>query len=120
VQVGEWGCYTANMDDDSAGPILGWSIGSGMSRRPIDELVEFPCVFRFKAVARAEETLVPDLIARVADVLGHPVDTSAWSTRDSSQGRYTCLTLDLWVTSGDEVYAIYEALRQDARITHLL
>jgi putative lipoic acid-binding regulatory protein len=108
------------MDDDSAGPLLGWSIGSGMSRRPIDDLVEFPCVFSFKAVGRAEDDLVPTLIDRVARVIGRPVESGSWSTRDSSQGRYTCVTLDLYVQSGDEVYAIYEALCEDSRITHLL
>ena len=110
-------------DDDAAGPLIGWSIGSGMSSgsgRPIEDLVEYPCVFRFKAIAKATSDLVDALLQRVASVLGHDVDKDAWSARDSKGGRYVCLTLDLYVTSGQQVYDVYEALRADERVTHLL
>lgn len=115
--------YHGIMDDDSAGPLIGWSIGSGMSSatgRPLEDLVEYPCVFRFKAIAKATSDLVDALLARVATVLGRAVEADAWSARDSSGGRYVCLTLDLYVTSGQQVYDVYEALRGDERVTHLL
>ncbi|MDP2340102.1 MAG: DUF493 domain-containing protein [Deltaproteobacteria bacterium] len=109
--------------DDAAGPLIGWSIGSGMasgSGRPIEDLVEYPCVFRFKAIAKATSDLVDGLLERVAKVVGRPVEENAWSARDSSGGRYVCLTIDLYVTSGQQVYDVYEALRADERVTHLL
>jgi putative lipoic acid-binding regulatory protein len=110
------------MGDDKTGPLLGWSLGAvaGADKRPLDDLVSYPCVFRFKAVARVDEGVVAGMIERVAVVLGRPVDAGAWKTRDSSGGRYTCVTLDLYVTSGQQVYDVYEALRADARVTHLL
>ena len=110
------------MDDDKAGPLLGWSLAAvgGADQRPLTELVAYPCVFRFKAVARVDANVVTDLIGRVATVLGRAVADDAWTTRESSGGRYTCVTLDVYVTSGQEVYAVYEALRADARVTHLL
>jgi putative lipoic acid-binding regulatory protein len=110
------------MDDDQAGPLLGWSLSAlgGADKRPLADLVAYPCVFRFKAVARFDASVVGDLLARVAAVLGHAIDDGTWSTRDSSGGRYTCVTLDLYVTSGQQVYDVYEALRADARVTHLL
>ncbi len=91
--------------------------GSG---RPIEELVQYPCVFRFKAVAKADADVVKALVARVEGVVGRTIDGDAWSARDSSKGRYTCLTIDVYVTSGQQVYDVYEALRSDERVTHLL
>lgn len=111
------------MDDDSAGPLLGWSLG-GMSGpadgRPLDDMVNYPCVFRFKAIARSDTTLVPKLLGLVKEVIGSEVDDDAWSVRDSSKGKYVCLTLDLYVTSGQQVYDVYDALRADERVTHIL
>ena len=110
------------MDDDKAGPLVGWSLGAvaDAEKRPLQDLVAYPCVFRFKAVARVADGVVTDMIARVAAVLGRAVESDAWTTRDSSGGKYTCVTLDLYVTSGQQVYDVYEALRADVRVTHLL
>lgn len=110
------------MGDDSAGPLLGWSLNSVRSPadgRPFDNL-DFPCVFRFKAIGKADDDLVPSVLGHVAAVIGAPVPEGAWSVRDSSNGRYVSLTLDLEVTSGQQVYDIYDALRADQRVTHLL
>lgn len=109
-------------DDDSAGPLLGWSLGSmnSGSGRPIEELVQYPCVFRFKAVAKADPAVLTDLVGIIEGVVGRSIDSGAWSARDSSKGKYTCLTIDVWVETGEQVYAVYEALRSDARVTHLL
>lgn len=106
--------------DDSAGPLLGWSLGTGLKRRAIDELVEFPCVFRFKVVGVATEGFVEALLARVAKVLGRPVASTEHSVRRSAHGRYESVTLDLPVQDGDAVYAIYEAISDDERVKYLL
>ncbi len=110
------------MGDDSSGPLLGWSLahmsGEG-APRPFDTLT-FPCVFRFKAIAHAADDLVTSLLDRVKSVIGHSINDDDWSVRDSGAGRYTCLTVDVHVTSGQQVYDIYDALKQDSRVTHLL
>ncbi len=105
---------------DSAGPLLGWSLGTGLRRRPIDELVEFPCVFRFKAVGEATGGFVRDMLARVAQVLGRAVRDDEHSVRQSAKGRYESVTLDLFVNDGDEVYEIYQAISDDQRVRFLL
>ena len=110
------------MGDDDAGPLLGWSLNSMRGEgepRPFDTL-SYPCTFRFKAIGRSASDLVTSLLERVAAVIGHAVDQDAWSVRDSGGGRYTCLTVDVQVTSGQQVYDIYDALKQDSRVTHLL
>lgn len=120
--VSPFGRYTENMGDDDAGPLLGWSLNSmrgASDPRPFDAL-SFPCVFRFKAIGRAADDLVSAMLERIAAVIGRAVEADAWSVRDSGGGRYTCLTVDVQVTSGQQVYDIYEALKADSRVTHLL
>jgi putative lipoic acid-binding regulatory protein len=108
------------MSDDTAGPLLGWSLGTGLNRRTIDELQSFPCVFSFKAVGVAGEDFVSSLLSRVARVLGRAVTAAEHRVRTSEHGRYTSVTLELPVTSGDQVYSIYEAIHEDARVRYLL
>lgn len=105
---------------DHAGPLLGWSLATGLKRRPIDELVEFPCVFRFKAVGEATEGFTRDMLERVARVLGRAVRDDEHSVRQSAQGRYESVTLELFVRDSDEVYEIYEAISEDTRVRYLL
>jgi len=110
------------MGDDASGPLIGWSLGSmqdGSSPRPFDTL-KFPCVFRFKAIAKSDDGVVEALLGLVAGVVGHAIADDDWSVRSSGAGRYTSLTLDVHVTSGQMVYDVYEALKRDSRVTHLL
>jgi putative lipoic acid-binding regulatory protein len=98
------------MSTDQAGKLLGWSLTSGFSKGStrIHDLVSFPCVFRFTAVADAG--LVGNLLDRVAAVLGRVVTGEEHSVRASKHGAYESVTLNLWVRSGNEVYSIYEAM----------
>ncbi len=110
------------MDDgqDHAGPLIGWSLGTGLRRRPLEELLEFPCTFTFKAVGVARGGFVGDMLARVARVLGRAVKDDEHFVRQSSRGRYESVTLELFVQDGDEIYEIYEAMSDDARVRYLL
>lgn len=105
---------------DTAGPLLGWSLGTGLERRPIEDLVEFPCVFQFKAVGVATGEFVSDMLERVGRVLGRRVEPHEHSVRQSARGRYESVTLDLFVHSGEQVYSIYRAISEDSRIRYLL
>jgi putative lipoic acid-binding regulatory protein len=106
------------MSTDHAGKLLGWSLSSGVEQRRIHDLVSFPCVFRFTAVADAG--FVDALLDRVARVLGRDVAETERTIRASTHGAYESVTLNLWVSSGDEVYSIYEAMHADTRIRYLL
>lgn len=108
------------MGDDCAGPLLGWSLATGIEQRRIHDLVQFPCVFRFKAIGRATGGFVASLLQRVGAVLGRNVRDDEHWVRASAHGAYQSLTLDLYVTSGDEVYSIYAALKGDERVKFLL
>lgn len=106
--------------NDDAGPLLGWSLGTGLRRRPIEDLVDFPCVFCFKVIGEASGGFVEDMVAQVERVLGRSVEPHEHSVRQSAGGRYEAVTLDLRVESSDEVYAIYRAVSEDPRVRYLL
>lgn len=106
------------MSDDHAGPPIGWSLATGVPQQRIHELVEFPCVFRFTAVANAG--CIAELLARVAAVIGRAVTDEEHSVRASAHGAYESVTINLRVTSGDEVYAVYRAMQEDTRVKYLL
>lgn len=126
------------MSNDVAGRMLGWSLGAlaQAERGRIHDLVSFPCEFCFKAVGRANDSgaeggadggddverggFVATLLERVARVLGRDVTDDEHTVRKSARGTYESVTLNLWVTSGDEVYSIYAALGDDERVKYLL
>ena len=110
----------AYMPDDTEGRLIGWSLGSGMDKRRIHDLVQFPCEFLFKAVGRSTHSFVSNLLDRVGIVIGRAVTPDEHSVRKSAQGTYESVTLRLWVTSGDEVYSIYEAIGADEGVKYLL
>jgi putative lipoic acid-binding regulatory protein len=106
------------MSDDHAGRPIGWSLGTGIPQKRIHDLVQFPCVFRFTAVASAGS--IGELLLRVARVIGRAVTPEEHSVRASEHGAYESVTLNLEVASGDEVYAIYAAMQRDERVKYLL
>ena len=103
---------------DSAGPLVGWSLAAVAPPGRIHDLETFPCEFHFKAVAKAG--FVATLLERVGRVLGRAVTDDEHSVRKSAQGRYESVTLRLWMTSGDEVYAVYAAIGADDRVKFML
>ena len=107
------------MADDEAGPLLGWSLGTGLKQRPIEELVDFPCVYCFKAVGEASEDFVASLRSRVGAVLGREVEDQEVKVRRSAQGNYQSVTLDVFVKSGEEVYEVYAAIKNDDRVRYM-
>lgn len=103
--------------DDEAGPLMGWSLG-GLKQRPIEELVDFPCTFTFKAVGEATDGFVSSLLAKVGDLLGREITSDEHSVRASKKGNYQSLTMNLFVTSGEQVYDIYAVLNADDRVRY--
>ena len=107
---------------DKAGPIIGWSTEGGVvpsgEGRPIDALVDFPCVFKFKVVGDAG--FIPPLLERVGKVIGRAITDDEHSVRASKKGNYTSVTLDIPVDSADVVYSIYAVIKDDERVRFVL
>ena len=107
-------------NDDTAGPLIGWSLGSGVKKRPLDDLVAFPCRYLFKAVGPADDDFVAAVLTRVAAVIGRPLASDEHSTRPSKKGTYVAVSMRLWVENADRLYAIYAAIKEDERVRYVL
>lgn len=105
---------------DVAGAMIGWSIGTGVGQKRLDELLEFPCAYDFKAVGVGEEQFVEDMLARVAVELGRAVEPHEYSVKMSKEGRYASVTLRLDVNDADQIYRIYSAIQRDQRVKYIL
>jgi putative lipoic acid-binding regulatory protein len=105
---------------DSAGDLIGWSIGTGIKQKPLEELMEFPCSYDFKAVGKGDETFVTHLLERVSSEIGRSIEPREYSIKTSKEGNYTSVTLSLLVTNADEVYRIYAAIKSDERVKYIL
>ena len=86
---------------------------------PIEELVDFPCTYMFKAVGPAQDGFASSLLNRAADVLGRAITADEHMIRESKHGRYQSVTMNLFVTSGAQVYEIYAALKADGRVRYI-
>jgi uncharacterized protein len=83
-------------------------------KRPLDELVDFPCVFTFKVVGLNEGEFLDDICVAVADALNTATRHLKTSFRD--RGKYRSITLRAPVSSADQIYDVYAAVGKDARV----
>jgi putative lipoic acid-binding regulatory protein len=81
------------------------------SRIPIEELVEFPTRFLFKAVGHHTLQFSGDALKAVQRALGDDRKVEL-RTRLSAKAAYVSATLTTVVESADELKAAYEALRK--------
>lgn len=107
-------------NDDVAGPLVGWSLKTGIQQKTLDDLVEFPCVFTFKTVGVTHDHLLGRILASVATVLGRTVGDNEHSIRESAKGNYTSVTLEIAVDSSEQVYSIYKALGETEGVKFVL
>ncbi len=100
--------------------MIGWSLGAGMKRRPLEELLDFPCTYTFKAVGLATRDLAGSLRRAVQRVLGRGIEDDECRVRDSAAGRYQAVTFEFRVENGDELYSVYRVLQADERVKYIL
>jgi putative lipoic acid-binding regulatory protein len=109
-----------NEKDDKEGRLSGWSLASGIDNKSLEDLLELPCYFQFKAIAKKEGEIVADLLSNVAVVIGRDLDSSEYSVRNSNERRYIGLSIRLKVVHAQQIYDIYAALKKDSRVILVL
>ena len=89
-------------------------------RPTLDELLEFPCVYPFKAFGQVapESDFAAAVYQAVNSVMPIPLD--AMMSRPSSKGNYLCVTIMVRVDSLAQIEAIYTALQRVEGLTYLL
>ena len=80
-----------------------------MPASDLDELMEFPATFTFRAVAAPLPGLPTACAKAVESALGRPIDKI--SAQPSSQGKWTSVRVTAQVQSAEEVLAAYTALK---------
>ncbi len=73
-----------------------------------EDLVEFPSVFEFRALAHSADGVEARCVAAVEAHLGRRVE--AVSQAPSSKGAYTSVRLGVIVTSAEEIRSTYTTL----------
>ena len=74
-----------------------------------DELLEFPCQFPFKIIGTHDATLT-DRVMEIAQNLAPGSYTP--TTKHSSKGTYSSITLRIEVTSKEQLESLYSAFAQ--------
>jgi uncharacterized protein len=77
-------------------------------KRPLDELVDFPCVFTFKVVGLNEGDFLDDICVSVAGALKTATQHLKTSFRD--RGKYRSITLRAPVNNAKQIYDVYAAI----------
>jgi putative lipoic acid-binding regulatory protein len=92
-----------------------------MSRAPSkQELLEFPCHFEFKAFGPGDEdeTFLIKVLNAISTVV--PVSRQAMKSRQSSAGRYQCVSALVTLHNRTQLEAVYTALRTIDDLKYLL
>lgn len=76
---------------------------------PLEDLVEFPSVFVFRAVGDAQDDLAGRCATALAQSLGRPAERV--ETHPSSAGRFLSVRLAATVLAPADILAVYAALR---------
>lgn len=84
----------------------------------LEELLEFPCDYPFKAFGPQDEKFSDDVRAAVAAFVPVPVD--CLKLRPSAKGQYQCVTVLTRLNNLEQLQAIYAALRQVENLKYLL
>jgi len=91
-----------------------------MTRVPAPQLIDFPCDYEFKAFGPVDPDgrFVEAVRSAVATVI--PVSLDAMRSRQSSAGRYLCVTVVVRLHDIDQLHRIYAGLRNIDGLKYLL
>mgnify|MGYP000724603407 FL=1 len=84
-----------------------------------ETLIEFPCDFDVKAMGPSSD----DFDAIVVDMIRHHVDDikeGAVTTKQSSGGKFTSVTVTIYATSKAQIDAIYRELSAHEQVKYVL
>ncbi|MDF1579253.1 MAG: DUF493 domain-containing protein [Desulfuromonadales bacterium] len=85
----------------------------------LNELLDFPCDYGFKAFGPTSDPVFADAVhAAINSVV--PLAPDAMTSRSSAQGSYQCITVLVRVASVEQIHSIYAALKQIATLKYLL
>lgn len=85
-----------------------------------ETLIDFPCDFDIKVLGLAGEDFIALMLDVIRPHVSSALDDDKLSHRNSSNGKYTSLTVTIWATSKVQLDDIYQALHAHERVKYLL
>ena len=106
-----------NPEYDENGYTLYADETTGEKKRVFEALVEYPSVFKMKIVGKDEPvgSFAPEIVETVAKSCG--VEISMVKHSERKNGKWTSVTVHAPVKSADMLYALYESVDKDPRVT---
>ncbi len=89
-----------------------------MKKTDVEELLDFPCHYQFKAMGIAGEGFMRDIVAAVNKHVAVPED--AVRCRPSGKGTYQSVSVLVTLYNYEQLTAIYAELRQVVDLKMLL
>jgi len=83
------------------------------------DLIEYPCMYKFKAVCKADEHIDEKLHAIVAGVLSAEA-VKDLKQRESKKGSFVSVTIQAELTSREELEDVYSALKASDEVVMTL
>ena len=90
-----------------------------MSEQETETLMEFPCDFAIKVMGPSSDdfdSVVVGIIRQYID----DIKEGAVTTKQSSGGKFTSVTVDFYVESRQQLDAIYQALSEHEQVKYIL
>ena len=90
-----------------------------MSEQETEAVMEFPCDFGIKAMGPTSDdfdSIVVGIIRQYVD----DIKEGAVTTKQSSGGKFTSVSVDFHVTSKQQLDAIYKALMDHEQVKYIL
>ncbi len=85
---------------------------------PPQSLIDFPCIYEFKAFGPAGDQFVAEVKAAVGSVVS--VGQDAMKSRLSGKGIYQCVTVVVRLANQQQLSRVYSVLKQVDDLKYLL
>lgn len=84
-----------------------------------EELIEFPCDYPVKAMGYTEDGF-EDHVLKLVSKHAELTEPRQISSRASSGGKYTSITVSVWARSREHLELVYAQLKEDDKIVYIL
>ena len=96
-------------------------LGANMTWKELDERVnEYPSDRKFQAIGEGGDAFVAEVVGLVEGALGRPVDPAQVTSRPSKKGKYVSANVVAQLENGEEVVAVYAALKACEKVVWYL
>lgn len=89
-------------------------------KKVFQDTIAFPTHFMIKVVAENVPGFADDIVGTVLSCLGPQTTKVAHTTKETSGGKYVSVSIKPYFQSAEELYAVYDRVKQDKRVKFML